>query len=363
MTPEFVAVESASAPRSVTGLSPCRGLYWKPPGVHPPVAFIVSHYDEDLSEHYLAERLVQRGYGVLGWNTRYTGQPQHFSLPHALLDIAAGVRWLRMSARAEVIVMFGNSGGGSLSVVYQAEATQPTGIVEEVRTSSDEILEADAVITLNAHAGRPEWLASMLDPSVTDEADPLSRDTEVDLYADGRTVPLDGVFVERYRTAQRARSGRISAWVNEEQQRLQASGVKDRLFAVHRVWADPRFIDLSIDPSNRSAGCFLGDPKRANEGVYGPARTCTFRSWREMWDLEGGRCSALRHGDRVAVPALVVQSLSDQGVFPSDARAIHTSLGSTDKSLQFIEGDHFLRDDSAKDEAVGVIDAWMGSRW
>jgi hypothetical protein len=44
----------------------------------------------------------------------------------------------------------------------------------------------------------------------------------------------------------------------------------------------------------------------------------------------------------IKVPALVVQSMGDTGVFPSDARGIHEALGATDKTLQFITGDHYL---------------------
>lgn len=361
--PTFVSTESPTARRSVTGLNPCRGLYWQAAGDAPKTAFLITHYDEDLSEHYLISRLVAHGYGVLGWNTRYQGQPQHFSLPHALLDIGAGVRWLREVACVRNVVMLGTSGGGSLSIIYQAEALHSTGVITDVSGSPEHTPAAAGLVSLNAHVGRPEWLTSMIDPSVVEEFDPTSRLVDLDLFAAGRQLPLDSAFVTRYRAAQRERIARISEWVDEEEARLRAAGVRDRLFTVNRVWADPRFVDLELDPSQRKPGCFLGDPKRANDGVHGAARVCTIRSWREMWDLRTARCTATRSWDRVDTPALVVQSLSDQGVFPSDAEAIFQGLATGDKHLEMIDGDHFLGEDSAKDRAADLIHGWAGSRW
>ena len=39
--------------------------------------------------------MAERGYGFLGWNTRFRGNEAHFLLDHALAEIGVGVRWLR----------------------------------------------------------------------------------------------------------------------------------------------------------------------------------------------------------------------------------------------------------------------------
>ena len=85
----------------------------RPAGIQPRVAFIATHYNVDFSEHYLASLMAERGFGFLGWNTRFRGNEAHFLLDHALAEIGVGVRWLRGQAGAERVVLLGNSGGPS----------------------------------------------------------------------------------------------------------------------------------------------------------------------------------------------------------------------------------------------------------
>ena len=49
--------------------------------------------------------MAERGIGFLGWNTRYRGNEAFFLLEHALVDIGAGVRWLREEGGADVVVV------------------------------------------------------------------------------------------------------------------------------------------------------------------------------------------------------------------------------------------------------------------
>src|SRR5690349_3644694 len=103
------------------GSHACQGFYYTPAGSPPPrAAFIAAHYNVDFSEHYLSELIAARGFGFLGFNTRFRGLESHFLLEAALEDLDAGVAWLREHG-AETIVLLGNSGGGSLLAAYQAE--------------------------------------------------------------------------------------------------------------------------------------------------------------------------------------------------------------------------------------------------
>src|SRR4029077_7113465 len=122
---QFVVLPSATAPRSEVGGHPCQGIYWTPKGARPRVALIATHYNVDFAEHYLAPYIASRGYGFLGWNTRYRGNEDLFTLEQALIDIGAGMTWLRAQG-VERLVILGNSGAGSLMGAYQAEATTPT---------------------------------------------------------------------------------------------------------------------------------------------------------------------------------------------------------------------------------------------
>jgi esterase/lipase len=63
------------------------------------------------------------------------------------------------------------------------------------------------------------------------------------------------------------------------------------------------------------------------------------------------------------VPALVVQSTADQGVFLSDAMAIFDDLGSADKQFELVRGRHYFEDDDAAlTDAVDLIAAWTAHR-
>jgi esterase/lipase len=56
----------------------------------------------------------------------------------------------------------------------------------------------------------------------------------------------------------------------------------------------------------------------------------------------------------------VVQSTGDQGCFPSHARAIHDQLGSADKQLVWVPGDHYLLSPPGqREEVADLIAAWL----
>ena len=155
---EFVGLPSPVVGRAGAGGHPCQGIYHRPAGTQPRVAFVATHYNVDFSEHYLASFMAERGFGFLGWNTRFRGNEAHFLLDHALAEIGVGVRWLREQAGAERVVLLGNSGGGSLMAAYQSQATEPSVVpVAGMRPvpAIEELPPGDLYIALAAHSGRP----------------------------------------------------------------------------------------------------------------------------------------------------------------------------------------------------------------
>ncbi|MBW8483346.1 alpha/beta hydrolase [Actinomadura parmotrematis] len=361
---EFVGLPSPLVGRAGAGGHPCQGVYHRPQGENPGTAFIATHYNVDFSEHYLAEHLAARGYGFLGWNTRFRGAEPYFLLDHALAEIGVGVRWLREQAGAERVVLLGNSGGGSLMAAYQSQATEPNVTpvagMRPVEAIGD-LPAGDLFVALAAHAGRPEVLTAWMDPSVTDETDPLSVDPALDPYGEENAPPYGEAFQARYRAAQRARNERITDWAIGELAALDGTRARDRLFNVHRTWADLRMADPSIEPSDRRPNrCYQGDPKRANYGVFGLGSVCTLRSWLSMWSLRTSQCTAAPHLARVTVPSLVVHATADEGVFDSDARAILGALAAADKTLELVKDGHYLP--SSRPLAADLIDAWVRGR-
>jgi pimeloyl-ACP methyl ester carboxylesterase len=167
--------------------------------------------------------------------------------------------------------------------------------------------------------------------------------------------------VDRYRDAQVARNERITDWVIDELDRVASAGARDRLFVIHGVWADLRFADLALDPSDRAPGCYAGDPARANAGVLGIGRTNTLRTWLAMWSLRESQCRGAPHLGRIDVPSLVIQSTSDRGVFPNDARAIHEAIGADDNELRFVPGEHYF-ESGGRNHVAELIAEWTSVR-
>jgi esterase/lipase len=79
--------------------------------------------------------------------------------------------------------------------------------------------------------------------------------------------------------------------------------------------------------------------------------------------LETSKCQGGGQLAKIDLPALVVQSTGDMGVFPSDAQGVFAALASKDKTLEMIPGAHYFEDDEAKRVAmIDLISAWITAR-
>ena len=363
----FVGLPSPVIGRAGAGGHPCQGIWHTPSGAKPTIGFIATHYNVDFSEHYLASYLAERGYGFLGWNTRFRGNERTFLLDHAVAEIGVGVRWMREAAGVDTVVIVGNSGGGSLMGAYHSHAVEPN--IEPVAglppsPGLDDLIPADLFVFVSAHPGRPEIFTNWMDGSVLDESDPVGSDPALDIYNPENGPPFDPAFVDRYRAAQVARNRRITQWAKEELERCADAGVRDRLFVVNRVWADPRFVDPTLDPNERPPNsCYLGDPSRANRGIYGVGLVNSLRTWLSMWSLDDSPCQAGPHLARLAVPTLLIDADADSGVFPSDGDSLLEAVAAADKTRVTLPGDHyFLQPDGARDAVADTIADWVRAR-
>ncbi|MGY0488410.1 hypothetical protein [Streptomyces sp. WG-D5] len=364
---EFVGLASPLVDRAGAGGHPCQGLYHRPKDHRPTTAFLASHYNVDFSEHYLAPHLAERGYGFLGWNTRFRGAEHHFLLDHALAEIGVGVRWLKEHAGVERVVLLGNSGGGSLMAAYQSQAVEPNVLPTAGARPVEAIQHldpGDLFVALAAHSGRPEVLTNWMDPSVTDETDPLSADPDLDPFDPRNPAPYSAEFQARYRAAQRARNERITDWALERLDALRGTRARDQLFPLHRTWADLRMIDPTIEPSDRPAGrCYLGEPVRANYGTVGIGALSTLRTWLSMWSLRTSQCVAAPHLARITVPSLVIHATADTCVYESDANALFGHLAASDKRLEHIMSGHYFQEPpEARVQVADLIAAWVAER-
>ncbi|MFZ2173771.1 MAG: alpha/beta hydrolase, partial [Rhodococcus sp. (in: high G+C Gram-positive bacteria)] len=301
-------------------------------------------------------------------NTRYAQNEPALIMERAAEDLGTGIRWMHEELGFERVVLLGFSGGGSLASFYQSQAENPTVTATPAGDPADlasaKLLPADGLILLGAHPGRARVLRNWIDGAVTDEIDPYRSDPALDLYAPGRRAPLDADWVEGYRAAQLERMARIDTWAFDELDRLDAAGGSDRAFVVHRTVADPRFIDLGIDPSDRAPGSMYGDPAAANTAAGGLARFVTVRSWLSTWSFEHTQADATKDLFHVSAPTTVICLMGDQAAFPSDSRMMHDALPDPGTELVELPNlSHYLVGQSdGLAEVIARIHNWVSAQ-
>jgi hypothetical protein len=339
------------------------------------------HPRANFSRHYAVPALVEAGFAVLCENSRWLNNDATLIHERVLLDVAAGLAAAR--ARYDRVVLIGNSGGGSLYTFYLSQALAPSGARltdtaagEGLDLNAFELPAADAMIYLAAHPGEGYYLLRAIDPSLADEGDPLSCDPTLDLYdpANGFAEPPQASrfaadFLARYRAAQRARVERIDAIARARLARRQAArALGDRRAAiatdfllVYRTDADPRAVDLSLDPSQRDYGSLWGRrPDLINYGPVGFARVVAPEAWLSTWSGLSSRAEIASTGARMTLPALVIDYTGDNGIFPSDTEHIVASLGSRRSERRSFDADHYgFPAERGRDAALEEIVSWI----
>lgn len=329
-------------------------------------AAVLMHPASNLMNHYLIEPLVQRGVAVLALNSRYCGGDQVLIMERVIQDMGAGVAYLRR-AGFETVALLGNSGGASLTAFYQAQAEDltltdtPAG--DPVELTPEDLPPADGIALLAAHPGRSRLMLAYIDAAVLDEGDPEASDPDLDIYDPANGPPFSAEFVTRVRAAQRARSERITAWALERLHRLRsvADGARDEAFVVHRTYADPRFVDRGLDPSDRPPGGNRGDtPRQANLSANNLGRFTTLTSWLSQWSSLS-RADGPENLARTRVPVLQLEYTADGGVFPSDAALWNAARRDGMVTHRIVGAAHYLyRQPVQLGQVADLTAAWIG---
>lgn len=352
-----------------------RGILWTPPAGTPwKTAVILSHPRGDFSVHYACPLLAAAGYAVFGFGTRYMNNDTDCLHELCITDVRTAYDEM-VRRGAEAVVLLGNSGGGSLMAMANAEL----GI-------------GDGWIGMAAHPGEGVFMMQVIDPSVADESDPFSTVPELDMYnPDNGWRPwpepcsYDPEWVARYRAAQVARVARIDAIakasIAESEAAVPALRATDRADAatwgalrrrvvftkyltIYRTLADPAYLDLSIDPDDRPMGSLFAfpDPHDANYGRGGLARTMTARGWLSTWSGLSSHAKLADTMPQVTVPTILVHPTADTEIRVWQAREIVDAAGAKDVTYVEMKGaPHYL--EGHRPEAIAHVVDWLHKRF
>ncbi|WP_296677407.1 alpha/beta fold hydrolase [Novosphingobium sp.] len=298
----------------------------------------------------LVGQLAKMGVHTIYCNPRYRGNDTALIMERAAMDLGACVRNAKDRLGYKKVYLGGWSGGGSLSMFYQAEAQDPrvthTPAGDPYDLTAAGFIPADGVMLLAAHLSRNLTLTEWMDPSIEDESRPFDRDPAWNLYApDGPKPPYSDTFVAQYRQRQIDRNRRITAWVKDELAALKAQGLEshERCFTVQGTMADPRWLDPLVDPNERRPNhCMLGDPFVVNDGPVGLARFTTLRSWLSQWSYDDSQADGLKCAARIACPMLVIENGADDACTPSHAaRLMAAAQGCTIEHRTIAGANHY----------------------
>ncbi|MBC7202012.1 MAG: alpha/beta hydrolase [Pusillimonas sp.] len=353
----------------------------------------IMHPREFMACHYLVPDIVSAGYAAWSQWPRSVGNDLRLEHEIALFDVAASMAYLR-DAGFRNIVFLGNSGGSGLYSLYiqqaglppsqriaKTPAGRPTGLAEL------EMPQAHGMIFVAPHPGQGALLMQCIDPSVTDEHDPLSVDPALDPFSpdNGYRSPKEGAtytpaFIQRYRRAQQERVERLDAIARDlvaqrmaARQKVKAGSASshDKKMAAHTpimtVWrtdADLNYFDLTIDPSDRKPGSVWGNnPLVSNYGSVGFARLCSPESWLSTWSGISSNALLKKTLPALTQPTLLIEYTGDQACFPGTIQTIFSDIAATDKQHERVKGDHHGRALNPEDEAGRYIAGRLIQDW
>jgi pimeloyl-ACP methyl ester carboxylesterase len=386
--------------------------YVVPQGKAPKTAIVFMHPRGGNVTHFALEPLARQGFATLGMGSRDLNRTGiHEEL---VLDVAAGVRFVK-SRGAQKVILAGHSGGGSLMAFYQSQAeaappnrvkATPAGDPPDLNTF--DLPKADGFVTLNAAEGEGLHFTHHLDASLVDESDPFSYDPSLDIYnpANGFRVPPETTkyaadFVDKVRKAQQARGWRlvdIARAKVREQNRYRAMMTSptftqlplaerlmierraefDAPMVIYRTRAEPRYFDLSLDASDRIWGHMTGPVKdgyrRSDLKNYRYDDTLsigiTAREFLSTLSLVSNAQLYPNLG-KISIPVLVTNSSADSGILPSEAQKTFDAVASKDKERMWIVGgEHGYEPNGPKagagtqrDELIDAIAKWAKKRF
>ena len=345
-----------------------------PRGLPSDTVYIFMHPASTLQLLPMPMALADAGLHVICAGSRYAKNDSALIMEKVAYDLGVYMRHSREELGYKKVILVGWSGGGLLSLFYQAQAENPsitqTPAGDPYDLKGAGLQQADGIIFIAAHLSRAETLTEWLDPSVLDELRPDARDPELDIYARDcpAQAPFSPDFVGRFRAAQQARNRKITAWAQDTLDFLRAKddGEMERAFVVHRTMCDVRWIDPTIDPNDRKPNwTYLGDPRTVNAGPAGLARFSTLRSWLSQWSYDLSNAKGPLNAAKIRnVPVLQIENTADDAVPATHNPAIRAALATPDQEyLQIEKATHYyLGQPELLARCIGAVIEWSARK-
>lgn len=193
------------------------GLLYEPvqESMNSGIGVLIMHSDSDYFNFPAGLDLAKRGYKVLCANVTMRTKP----LDEKMLDVKAGVEYLRQLPGIEKVLLLGHSGGATLMSAYQNVAengVQTFQGPEKIVKLSDigRLPAADGIIFLDSNWGNGAMTLLSLDPAVLDEKDAMTINPALDAYNPENGYCPQGSeysreFVARFLKAQGERGNRL----------------------------------------------------------------------------------------------------------------------------------------------------------
>ncbi|MBI4481060.1 MAG: alpha/beta hydrolase [Acidobacteria bacterium] len=386
------------------------GLYYRPKGKNPKTTVVIMHPRSNNSQHFLAPRLAAQGYAVLGQVSRWLNNEIAATQENTLLDIAAGIRFLKENYKVEKIVCVGHSGGGGLFAFYQVQATTaPPGRYPSTPAGDPpdlnqfELVRLDGYIAMAAHKGEGRIYMSKLDPAVVDESNPLATDWTLDMFdpRNGYRSPPESSryspeFLARFRAAQLERARRLDAKAYaliarqrraEEQMKspefarldpqdqilIRRTAAHEEYMVTYRTAAHPGMTDLTLDPSDRGAAYRNNtNPEAGNYSTGETGRLMTPRGYLSTRSGISSRMVTDENLAKITVPTLIIGATADSAVIGLNAiRSSYEASAAKDKEIAFVKGashgftpvEPAAGGKDTQAEAARIIFEWLGKRF
>jgi pimeloyl-ACP methyl ester carboxylesterase len=362
-----------------------QGLYWVPSsGPISHIAFLAIHRTGDFLSHVSTQELPQRGFSVLGMNSRFKNNEADVNWELIALDVRAGVRFLRSQPGITRVILIGHSGGGPTTSYYQAVAEngpsycQGPNKLSECSSSQlggfEPADKADGIVFMDAHPSNTITTLRALNAAVNKEDRPDHLDKHLDPFnpkngfnPDGDSI-FSNEFVEEYSIAQSRRMNNLIADALHIRASIEAGNhvpTDDDGFVFYRTAArlsnfstgvhcctlQPRKLlknDGTIDASQIVRTVRAPDPGvREEDASFGGTKFLTLtsflsanaiRSTHSLDDIDW--CSSNNSVPcavpRISVPILV---MAMQGhYFIRDGEHIYESAASLDKDFVVVQG-------------------------